>query len=472
MENKANIASFIIMSWIENLASYRSHKNFDTDSYINAKCILLNEYLKLIDHSCIVIGVSGGIDSATVLGLVVKASTYDDSPIKKIVAVTIPEFVEGTVGQFESFYKARKLVNKLRKIYDIQIDFNCAELTDGHKSIKKYSGMEIDLWASGQLVSYARTAMLYGIISGYYSKGYPAILCGTTNFDEGSYIGYFGKASDGCVDIQLISDLHKSEVNKVAVKLQITDEIINAIPSGDLYNGQTDEQYIGSPYDFMELYFGYLLGKASITEKENPIINNWIKKIEKMREQAIHKYIGDGYAIRLKLNDDVIKKNVNTAKTLVDKTKFVNFVDLKISYLLNPITDLPKITNNKININVSDSIIIGDNILSVDECNNITSVINSYKWIPVATNGYLSNYKLGETIGSFRLTMYDEDFVVLLWNRLKNSYPSYINFKNINSVDIDNCSVWRPIGISPLIRFIKYETTANYLFPHYDNQYF
>ncbi len=35
---------------------------------------------------------------------------------------------------------------------------------------------------------------------------------GTGNQDEDGYLGYFCKAGDGCVDIQLIADLHKSEV--------------------------------------------------------------------------------------------------------------------------------------------------------------------------------------------------------------------------------------------------------------------
>ena len=415
------------MSWLTDLVDYRNLRNFDTESYIDAKCILLNEYMRLIDHSCIVIGLSGGIDYATALALVVKASTYADSPIKKIVAVTIPEFVDGTVGQFDSFYKAQKLVNKLQQIYDVDIDFNCAELTDGHKSIKKYLGMDIDSWASGQLVSYARTAMLYGIVSGYYSKGFPAILWGTTNFDEGSYIGYFGKASDGCVDIQLISDLHKSEVNKIAIKLQVTDEIINAVPSGDLYNGQSDEQYIGTSYDFMELYFGYLMKKASITEIENPVINNWIKKIEKMREQAIHKYIGNGYAIRLKLSEDIIKKSNTLTKVQVDKKKFINFFDFKVSPLLNSHTNVLKLTIKKVNINANDNITTGNNILSVDECNRIIDTINFHKWLPVAIDGYLANYKLGDPIGSYRLSIYDEEFASGLWEYLLVDIKIYKN---------------------------------------------
>ncbi|WP_258957573.1 hypothetical protein [Legionella sainthelensi] len=41
------------------------------------------------------------------------------------------------------------------------------------------------------------------------------------NRDEGSYVGFFGKASDAMVDIQLISDLHKSEVKKLALFLNI-----------------------------------------------------------------------------------------------------------------------------------------------------------------------------------------------------------------------------------------------------------
>ena len=53
---------------------------------------------------------------------------------------------------------------------------------------------------------------------------------GTTNRDEGAYLGFFGKASDGMVDLQPISDLHKSEVRALATRLGVPAEIVEAAP--------------------------------------------------------------------------------------------------------------------------------------------------------------------------------------------------------------------------------------------------
>jgi NAD+ synthase (glutamine-hydrolysing) len=247
--------------WQQRLEEYRKNRNFNTENYINCKTILINEYMKLINHNCVIVGISGGVDSACVLGLIIKSfiSNLKISPIKKIVAINIPEFVDGTCNQYDSYNKSYLLVKEFEKKYNISIDFICADLSLIHNQIKSNIGMNINSWASGQIVSYLRTTMLYSYVSAYYSMGYKALLCGTTNFDEGSYIGYFGKSSDGCVDIQIISDLHKSEVFKVAKFLGVIDLILEAKPSSDLYNNLTDEEYIGAPYDFMELYFGHLV---------------------------------------------------------------------------------------------------------------------------------------------------------------------------------------------------------------------
>ena len=71
---------------------------------------------------------------------------------------------------------------------------------------------------------------------------------------QGGYIGFFGKASDGMVDIQLISDLHKSEVHALARHLDVPASVIAAVPTGDVFDGRTDEEMIGASYDFIELY--------------------------------------------------------------------------------------------------------------------------------------------------------------------------------------------------------------------------
>ena len=62
-------------------------------------------------------------------------------------------------------------------------------------------------------------------------------------------MGYFGKASDAEADIQLISDIHKSEVYKIANFFKLPKSIINQAPSGDGILGLNDQEMMGFSYD-------------------------------------------------------------------------------------------------------------------------------------------------------------------------------------------------------------------------------
>lgn len=85
------------------------------------------------------------------------------------------------------------------------------------------------------------------------TNGFPCIVLGTGNYDEDGYLRYFCKAGDGTVDVQLIADLHKSEVFSVARELGVAKSIQVAPPTADLWEGQTDEDEMGFSYDFVEV---------------------------------------------------------------------------------------------------------------------------------------------------------------------------------------------------------------------------
>jgi NAD+ synthase (glutamine-hydrolysing) len=89
-------------------------------------------------------------------------------------------------------------------------------------------------WAAGQLAPYLRTPTLYYLTSLLTQEGMKAVVCGTTNRDEGAYLGFFGKASDGMVDLQLIADLHKSEVYALGKLLAVPEKILTRTPTRPL----------------------------------------------------------------------------------------------------------------------------------------------------------------------------------------------------------------------------------------------
>ena len=110
-------------------------------------------------------------------------------------------------------------------------------------------------------------------------RNFARILYASQNLFCCGYLAYFCKAGDGVVDVQLIADLHKSEVFKCAEYLGVPMRIVNAKPSADLWEDQEDEKELGFTYDFIEFYTGSYL-KLSEDEKKSFLdnLNNYSHK--------------------------------------------------------------------------------------------------------------------------------------------------------------------------------------------------
>lgn len=296
------------------LQNIRKNRNFNAEKYIEQKSDLLNKYMNKYGLKACVVAISGGIDSAIVLGIIKKASERKDSPIKKIIPMLLPVMKStGVTNQSEATSRGKELCEKLElKPYII-------DLTSVNDEIRKCLEPVIEIkgedWAIGQLAPYSRTPILYYTTSLLNQVGFGAIICGTTNKDEGAYLGYVGKASDGMVDVQIISDIHKSEVYKVAKELKIPESIIEVMPSGDMYDNRADETVFGASYDFVELYLNYLnmedIEKEklmnSLDEKSKEQFEFYSKNLENLHRYNLHKYMAKSPAIHLDLYDSSVK---------------------------------------------------------------------------------------------------------------------------------------------------------------------
>ena len=79
------------------------------------------------------------------------------------------------------------------------------------------------------------------------------IVVGTGNKVEDFGVGFFTKYGDGGVDISPIADLYKSEVFAIGNELGIIEEILDAAPTDGLWDdGRTDEEQMGASYDELE----------------------------------------------------------------------------------------------------------------------------------------------------------------------------------------------------------------------------
>jgi NAD+ synthase (glutamine-hydrolysing) len=246
------------MNLHELLSYLRIQRNFNPEKWLKNKIDKLEKYLFTNKLNTCIISVSGGIDSATVFAICKYASKQPNTNIKNIVAIAQP--IESTHNIWTRVFELEKVYEHPIKVINQSENFH--NLTN---MIQDIINIEPNQFVKGQFKSYMRTPINYYIAQLYSSIGYSSIVMGTGNFDEDGFLYYFCKAGDGVVDLQIISDLHKSEVYEVAKLLNVPQSIINAKPSADLWDGQTDEDEMGITYDFIELYTELL--KLNETER-------------------------------------------------------------------------------------------------------------------------------------------------------------------------------------------------------------
>lgn len=198
------------------------------------------------------VSVSGGIDSSVTLALMVAASKREGSPIERVMGIAQPICSTKSI-QNRAYDVATALGAECVTIDQTELHSQLSTLIDGALKIEGGG------FAKGQLRSYMRTPVGYYVAQLLSQNGTPCVVMGTGNYDEDGYLMYYCKAGDGVVDVQLIADLHKSEVFAVGKVLGVPNsDWSHYPPSADLWEGQTDEDELGMSYDFVELYTEFL----------------------------------------------------------------------------------------------------------------------------------------------------------------------------------------------------------------------
>jgi NAD+ synthase len=144
--------------------------------------------------------------------------------------------------------------------------------------------------AKGNLKARLRGVNLY-TISNLENK----LVIGTSNKSEIS-IGYGTKFGDLAADIWPIGDIYKTELYRIAEKLNVNPKIITKPPTAGLWAKQTDEEEIGIPYKKLDLL---LLGlENGLSEKELiktiGLKKNQVDRIKKLITNNKHKRMMPG----------------------------------------------------------------------------------------------------------------------------------------------------------------------------------
>eukprot|EP00823_Brevimastigomonas_motovehiculus_P004905 TRINITY_DN3358_c0_g1_i1.p1 TRINITY_DN3358_c0_g1~~TRINITY_DN3358_c0_g1_i1.p1 ORF type:complete len:377 (+),score=79.93 TRINITY_DN3358_c0_g1_i1:35-1165(+) len=276
------------------LQQYREKRAFDAEAWTKKKCEIFNAYMKKYGLTACALNLSGGIDSAVTLGLMKYASKMKDSPLKRLICVAQPIY---------SSDWALQRATEIAKCVDVpMISVDQTKVHDDLCTlVDKSIGVSGGQFAKGQMRSYQRTPVIYYVAQLLGQEGTPCVVMGTGNKDEDGYLGYFCKAGDGVVDIQLISDLHKSEVYAVGGFLQLPKSVLTAAPSADLWPGHTDEGELGFSYDFIELFVGQYLPLSetekkafldSLSSEARTQFEKWGTSATKVHARNAHKFSG------------------------------------------------------------------------------------------------------------------------------------------------------------------------------------
>lgn len=218
-----------------------------------------------------IVGISGGIDSAVVAHLIKRAFPNDSL---------------GVIMPTKSNPKDKE--DALKVVESCGIKHLTIELTETHNTL--FSMLEKQLKESGDwneekavigdanIRARLRMTALYAAANNF---GY--LVVGTDNAAEW-HTGYFTKYGDGGVDLVPLVHFTKGEVRELAKVLGVPEEIINKAPSAGLWEGQTDENEMGTTYNMIDAY----LKGEEIPEKDRKIIERLHSVTEHKRDIAAH----------------------------------------------------------------------------------------------------------------------------------------------------------------------------------------
>jgi NAD+ synthase len=224
--------------------------------------VWLREYLASSGADGYVLGLSGGVDSATAAGLAVRAvgservlgallpchSQPKDARLGQLVADTfgIPTVTVDLSGTFDTLAEALPPVEHLL--------------------------------AGANIKPRLRMTALY-----FLAQSHNYLVLGGANKTE-LEVGYFTKHGDSGVDLMPLADVYKTDVWKLARELGVPQEVIERPPTAGLWPDQTDEIEMGITYDALDRTL-----KAIAAGETDDVESDTLEKVREMMRCSAHK---------------------------------------------------------------------------------------------------------------------------------------------------------------------------------------
>ena len=219
----------------------------------------------------VVLGLSGGIDSALSATLATEALGAEN-----VVALILPYKTSSP----ESEAHARLLIEQLGLPHDkIDITTMAEPLFDHYK--------EISNLRRGNTLARLRMVMVFD-----RSSAENALVLGTSNKTE-YLLGYTTWFGDSAASIQPLGDLYKTQVRALARAVGVPTPIIEKKPSADLWPGQTDESEMGLEYDLVDQVLYLLVDERLDPERvismgfERALVERVVRTVRNMQYKRV-----------------------------------------------------------------------------------------------------------------------------------------------------------------------------------------
>ncbi len=241
--------------------------NFNALKEVDKIVEFIREYYSKNNLGGVILGISGGKDSAVVAGLFTLALGKEN-----VIGLTLPCYSD------DKDIKDAKIISDhfgfdlynidLSKVFDT---FKDEIFKLGYYFNSDLKNSDINLKPRLRMSTLYYMAALFSQIRG---KTY--IVAGTGNKCE-IFVGYFTKGGDGMSDINVLANYTVSEVLKIGEVLNVPKDILYKTPSDGLSN-MSDEDKLGVSYKEIE---DYIEGKK--------IDDHSFVLIKKLHENSKHK---------------------------------------------------------------------------------------------------------------------------------------------------------------------------------------
>ncbi len=218
----------------------------------------------------VVIGLSGGIDSAVVAVLCTETLGRNNTKCLFLPEASTPESDR-----------------KDQRILVEQFDLSCEikDITDLVSVFNSQCFIKPNKLAMANVKARIRMVLLFE-----YANMTNSLVCGSSNKSE-LLSGYFTKYGDGGVDIMPLGDVYKTQVWQIARFMGLPKEIISKPPTAGLWKGQTDEKELMMTYNELDQILYGLERKLSfngIAEKSGCSLLD-VERVGRMRSCSQHK---------------------------------------------------------------------------------------------------------------------------------------------------------------------------------------